>query len=84
MLRPDSNYDHVEPCHVPAFAAPPGTPSWITAELIEQTIRVWQPYYEIPLTVDSAVTMILAVGRLFSALSRERDDETVRGVSSGE
>lgn len=48
-------------------AAPP----WITAELIEQTIRVWQPYYAHPLTPDDAITMLLNVGTLWRALSEE-------------
>lgn len=54
----------VRPCVVPA-----GTPDWITAELIEQTIRVWQPYYPDILTPEEAVTMIRNVGRLYRALS---------------
>jgi hypothetical protein len=48
---------------------PAGTPDWITAELIEQTIRVWQPYYQAVITPEAAVTMIQTVGRLFQALS---------------
>ena len=48
---------------------PAGSPDWITAELIEATIRVWQPYYKEVLTPEEAVTMILTVGRLFDALS---------------
>jgi hypothetical protein len=48
---------------------PAGSPDWITPELIETTIRVWQPYYEEVLTPEEAVTMILTVGRLFDALS---------------
>lgn len=48
---------------------PAGTPDWITAELIEQTIRVWQPYYQAVLTAEEAVTMILNVGRLYDVLS---------------
>ena len=48
---------------------PAGTPDWITSELIEQTIRVWQPYYEAILTPEEAVTMILNVGRLYAVLS---------------
>jgi hypothetical protein len=50
--------------------AAPSAPSWITAELIEQTIRVWQPYYAAPLSPDEAVTMILSVGQLFDILRR--------------
>ena len=48
---------------------PAGAPDWITQELIEATIRVWQPYYAEILSPEEAVTMILNVGRLFDALS---------------
>jgi hypothetical protein len=48
---------------------PAGTPDWITSELVEQTIRVWQPYYGPVVTPEDAVTMILNVGRLFDVLS---------------
>ena len=48
---------------------PAGTPDWITPELVEQTIRVWQPYYDAILTPEEAVTMIRSVGRLYQALS---------------
>lgn len=48
---------------------PAGAPDWITPELVEATIRVWQPYYTDVITPEEAVTMILDVGRLFDALS---------------
>ena len=48
---------------------PAGTPDWITSELVELTIRVWQPYYEAILTPEEAVTMILNVGRLYAVFS---------------
>ena len=48
---------------------PAGTPDWITSELIEQTIRVWQPFYEAVISPEAAVTMIQSVGRLYQALS---------------
>jgi hypothetical protein len=48
---------------------PAGSPDWITPELVEATIRVWQPYYEATLTPEEAVIMITNVGRLFDALS---------------
>ncbi len=48
---------------------PAGAPDWITPELVEATIRVWQPYYQEVLTPEEAVTMIIDVGRLFDALS---------------
>lgn len=50
---------------------PAGTPEWVTPELVETTIRIWQPYYEARLTPDDAVTMILNVGRLYEAFGRE-------------
>ncbi len=59
-------------CKVAEDAAriiPAGTPDWITAELIEKTIRVWQPYYQAVITPEEAVTMIQNVGRLYEALS---------------
>ena len=46
-----------------------GAPSWVTRDLIDLTIRVWQPYYLARLTDEDAVGMILSVGRLQGALS---------------
>jgi hypothetical protein len=51
---------------------PAGAPDWITPELVEATIRVWQPYYAEVLSPEEAVTMIVSVGRLFDALSPGR------------
>ncbi|MDA8377075.1 MAG: hypothetical protein M0Z50_08460 [Planctomycetia bacterium] len=50
-------------------------PSWITPDLISETIRAWQPYYAQPLTVQDAIGILIGVGNLFSVLS---------GVSSHE
>jgi hypothetical protein len=47
---------------------PPGAPAWVTPELIAETIRVWQPYYSVPLQPADALDMILAVGRLVPLL----------------
>lgn len=52
-------------------AVPPGTPAWITPELIRRTLKTWQPFYAERLTPEDAVTMVLNVGRLFGLLSRE-------------
>ena len=49
---------------------PAGTPPWITTELIELTIRVWQPYYQLLLSPEDAVTILTGVGRLYEALAR--------------
>ena len=47
---------------------PPGAPAWVTAELLASTIAVWQPYYSEPLTDQTALDLVLGVGRLFAAL----------------
>ena len=47
---------------------PPGTPAWITGALIEATIRVWQPFYNEPVTTEVAVEMLIHVGQLFGTL----------------
>jgi hypothetical protein len=54
---------------VGAEALPPGTPDWITMELVRETVRVWQPFYSEPISLDEAVTILGRVGRLFSLLS---------------
>jgi len=50
---------------------PPGTPAWITPQLLAETIRTWQPYYEKPLTPEEAVAIIKSAGRLVDVLTRE-------------
>lgn len=46
-------------------------PNWVTEDLIRATLKVWQPYYDVPLTRDDAIGIIIAAGRLFGSLSRE-------------
>ena len=68
-----SRSNHKRDCEAKEVAhpsiVPAGTPDWITPELVEATIRVWQPYYPAMLTPEEVVTMIQAVGRLYQALS---------------
>jgi len=52
----------------PTASLPPGAPAWVTAELLASTIAVWQPYYSEPLTDQTALDLVLGVGRLFAAL----------------
>jgi hypothetical protein len=56
-----------------ATALPPGTPAWISLELVEETVRVWQPRYERPLTTEDAVTILVNAGRLMNVLSLESE-----------
>ena len=44
-------------------------PDWITPELIDETIRVWQPYYGRELTEDDAVFILDGTARLFAVLN---------------
>ena len=48
---------------------PPGTPDWVTMVLVRETVRVWQPYYPTPISLDDAVTILRRVGQLFGVLS---------------
>ncbi len=48
---------------------PAGTPNWITPELVEATVRTWQPYYQAPLSIDDAIEMIRNAGLLFNMLA---------------
>jgi hypothetical protein len=54
--------------HGPPSAA--AHPAWIGEELIQATLRVWQPYYDVPLTRQDAIEIILAAGSLFTVLMR--------------
>lgn len=60
------------------YSVPAGAPSWVTSELIDHTIRVWQPYYSESLTADDALAMILNVAGLRDVLSEGAEHETVR------
>jgi hypothetical protein len=54
----------------PVIQVPADAPPWVSAELIEQTLRTWQPYYQTTLTPEVALYIIMSVGRLFDVLSR--------------
>lgn len=56
----------------PPGILPAGTPDWITIELVDATIRTWQPYYQTPLTTDDAIEIIRNAGLLFDAISTRR------------
>ncbi|MBC7784170.1 MAG: hypothetical protein H7144_10050 [Burkholderiales bacterium] len=57
---------------VRADALPPNTPAWITAALVLNTIRVWQPRYKNTISVSEAITMLTRVGQLMDVLFGER------------
>jgi hypothetical protein len=55
------------------ITVPPGAPSWISAQLIAETIRVWQPYYAETLTPIDALDMILNVSRLVDVICADQN-----------
>jgi hypothetical protein len=70
----------VDPAHN-SMILPAGSPAWITADLVDYTIRVWQPFYKQPVTVDEAIAIIEGAGRLLRILARE---DRVEGVADGQ
>jgi hypothetical protein len=44
-------------------------PTWVTSELIEKTIRTWQPYYRKALTKEDAIEIIYNAARLIDVLT---------------
>lgn len=69
-----NHFDHRPYQRLPPISTlPEGAPSWITIELIDRTIKVWQPYYASTLSPEDAVTMILSVARLYDVLAGGRE-----------
>lgn len=76
MRRPKSDPSSLPPCQpVPIQPVPnrvpAGAPEWVTPELIEHTIKVFQPKYNEPLTPETALEMILNTVHLFDWLAEE-------------
>lgn len=63
---------------------PAGAPSWVTADLINLTMRIWQPFYTHQLIPEDALEMIMGVDRLFEIMSREPGHEKVRRSGESE
>ncbi len=63
---------------------PIGAPSWVTVELIEQTLKVWQPFYADQLIPEDALEMIMSVDQLFSVVSRDIKNETLRSTGKSQ
>lgn len=53
------------PARVYPAVVPAGAPSWVTAELIQDTLRTLQAEYPERLNPDDALVMILSISRLF-------------------
>ena len=68
----------------PTTQVPAGAPAWVTPELIEQTLRVWQPFYQHQLIPNDALEIIRGVAGIVDVLSSGADYETVRCIGSRE
>lgn len=55
-----------QPVPVPEYPAdvPPGSPAWVTPDLIRDMLRVMSVYYEARLTPCDALGMLITVGQL--------------------
>jgi hypothetical protein len=51
--------------------APPGAPAWITDELIELTLRTFQPRYDAKLTPEDAMEMLVTFSRVADVLRED-------------
>ena len=54
----------------------PGTPKWVTAELLTDTLETWQPHYAEELTDTDLLEILLSMSRLFDALQNHVLPET--------
>ncbi len=63
---------------------PAGSPSWVTEELIELTLKTWQPFYSHQLIETDALEMIVGVDQLFGVMSRGRCNEAIRGTGESQ
>lgn len=50
---------------------PPGLPPWVTADFIDETIRVWQPHSSAPLTPADAIEIIMNTSHLLDVVLEE-------------
>ena len=59
------------PSWPPGTRSVPGLPAWVTDDWIDETIRVWQPYYKDPSTIHDAAEIIMNWDRLLGVLREE-------------
>src|ERR1700689_4870544 len=55
-----------------------GPPSWITPDLIRNTLTTWQPYYKQRLTAEDAYEILTNTGRLFKVLSEKPKSKPIQ------
>lgn len=70
-MRRKAKQSECSPGLAEPVVVPPGSPEWITTELISLTLKVWQKHYTEPLTTQDAVTILRNAGQLFGILALE-------------
>ncbi|MAT13665.1 MAG: hypothetical protein CMJ46_00120 [Planctomyces sp.] len=68
--------------HTTPLVVPSDAPAWVTPDMIEKTLKVWQPYYEEELIPEDALAIIMGVGRILEFLAEGHSDETIRRPGS--
>ena len=63
-----SRFHRREDVHRWFAVVPPGAPSWVKADRVAETIRVWQPRYQELLTPDDALEILLNARNLLDVL----------------
>jgi hypothetical protein len=43
-------------------------PDWITPELLDETLKTWQPYYNEKLTPEDGIEILRNIGRIIDIL----------------
>ena len=71
MRRPKSDPPSLANHQPVPNRVPAGAPEWITPELIERTINLFQPKYNEPLTPELSLEIILSTVHLFDLLTEE-------------
>ncbi len=72
-IRPNSSNAKDDPLVVPVVL---GAPTWVTPELLADTLGTWKHFYSGELTQEQAFVILLTVGQLFDAL-REGNEQAV-------
>ena len=68
MRRPKTSRPSSQPVPI---RVPDGAPKWVTPDLIERTINVFQPKYNKPLTAEDSLEIILNTVHLFDLLTEK-------------
>ena len=84
LIRPNDRIEFVRTRGWKGGEVPDGAPSWITSELINETIQVWQRFYEESLNEKDALVLLLNVSELIEVVEGGEKDEEVCHIRTGQ